>query len=81
MSYININEQIIIADASPVENKVMARITNILRENFAIANEQGKLHEFLRDLIFAIIAINKKLGIIRENEFESEFKARKFVSD
>lgn len=73
MNAIHINAETIIPSASDQENRVMVSILDNLKQNFKVAHDQGKLHEFLQEYALGILIINQRVGILPDVKFESEF--------
>ncbi len=74
MKNINTTTEIILPTASDQENMILAKILNILKNNFAAAYDKNKLHDYMCEHILAVIEVNTKLGIVSEDEFKSELK-------
>lgn len=81
MTAIHMNSEIILPCASERENRVMVSILDNLKQNFEVAQGQGKLREFLQEYSVAILSINQRVGILHSVEFEDDFVVGEFNCD
>ena len=75
MTDFNINTETILPGVSEQENRVMVSILDNLRENFEVAQSQGKLREFMQEYAVGILSINQRAGLLPDVKFESEYSS------
>ena len=59
----------------------MLNIISRLKENFEVAQSQGKLHEFLREYAVGILSINQRVGLLPDVKFESDYSNDSCLND
>lgn len=81
MTVIHMNYKIILPSASERENRVMVSILENLKSSFQVAQDQGKLREFLQECALGILTINQRAGLLHSVESEKDYVAGEFNCD